>query len=245
MAAADESSKSQGGGADQSHQREAQPADADEVAENRDNVDRQQGQSRPADDGTGINPRVNRRPRLDRSMIDRGTVVDRAGHHDESRVGDQRTAGRRVRHIADPSTYPDWLVGAQTIRSVDDAWPDEGSAFRHVIGVPPLVVRGSTTSTCVEPGRRLDLACGNGVPRRRPGVVPPVRLRVGRHPRGGGRAIRRRSGRLDVAVRPTARCGSRLGSQRGVARGPRGPCRREHDPMTLRGSTRQGLGRAG
>ena len=57
MAAADESPKSQGGGADQSHQREAQPADADEVAENRDNVDRQQGQSRPADDGTGINPR--------------------------------------------------------------------------------------------------------------------------------------------------------------------------------------------
>ena len=64
--------------------------------------------------------------------------------------------------IADPSTYPDWLVGAQTIRSVDDAWPDEGSAFRHVIGVPPLVVRGSTTSTCVEPGRRLDLRAGMG-----------------------------------------------------------------------------------
>ena len=56
MAASDESPKSQGG-ADPSHQREAQPADADEVAENRGNVDRQRGQSRPADDGTGINPR--------------------------------------------------------------------------------------------------------------------------------------------------------------------------------------------
>ena len=64
--------------------------------------------------------------------------------------------------IADARTYPEWLVGAQTIRSVDAAWPEEGSAFRHVIGVPPLVVAGSTTSTYVDPGRRLDLRAGMG-----------------------------------------------------------------------------------
>ncbi len=64
--------------------------------------------------------------------------------------------------LADPGTYPDWLVGARTIRSVDDEWPEEGAAFRHVIGVPPLVVPGSTTSTNVVPGRRLDLRAGMG-----------------------------------------------------------------------------------
>jgi uncharacterized protein YndB with AHSA1/START domain len=66
------------------------------------------------------------------------------------------------RTIADPTTYPDWLVGARAIRSVDDDWPEEGSEFRHVIGFPPLLVPGSTTSHGVEPGRCLELRAGMG-----------------------------------------------------------------------------------
>ena len=66
------------------------------------------------------------------------------------------------RTIADPRTYPDWLVGARAIRSVDDEWPEEGSAFRHVIGFPPVLVPGSTTSYGIEPGRCLELRAGMG-----------------------------------------------------------------------------------
>ncbi len=82
--------------------------------------------------------------------------------------------------IADPTTYPDWLVGARTIRSVDDEWPEEGSAFRHVIGVAPVVVPGSTTSIRVEPGRRLDLRAGMG-----PLGAAEVSFRLSDTPTGG------------------------------------------------------------
>jgi uncharacterized protein YndB with AHSA1/START domain len=66
------------------------------------------------------------------------------------------------RTIADPTTYPDWLVGARAIRSVDADWPGEGSAFRHVIGFPPLFIPGSTTSKGVERDRSLELRAGMG-----------------------------------------------------------------------------------
>lgn len=36
--------------------------------------------------------------------------------------------------LADPTTYPDWLVGAQRIRSVDDTFPEPGSKFDHSVG---------------------------------------------------------------------------------------------------------------
>ena len=36
--------------------------------------------------------------------------------------------------LADPTTYPDWLVGAQAIRDVDPAWPAPGAKFSHRIG---------------------------------------------------------------------------------------------------------------
>jgi uncharacterized protein YndB with AHSA1/START domain len=59
--------------------------------------------------------------------------------------------------IAEPRTYPDWLIGAWKIRSVDDNWPSPGSSFHHVVGVPPLVLADSTTVMDVEPGRSLVL----------------------------------------------------------------------------------------
>ena len=46
--------------------------------------------------------------------------------------------------VSDPTTYPDWLVGAREIRSVDDDWPQPGSLFHHRVGlVGPLTVADS------------------------------------------------------------------------------------------------------
>ncbi len=36
--------------------------------------------------------------------------------------------------LSDPTTYPEWLVGAQRIRQVDDDFPSEGSSFDHEVG---------------------------------------------------------------------------------------------------------------
>ena len=48
---------------------------------------------------------------------------------------------RAFEAISDPRTYPDWLVGARTIRSVDDDWPKPGSRFHHRVGLAgPLTV---------------------------------------------------------------------------------------------------------
>jgi len=64
--------------------------------------------------------------------------------------------------VSDPSTFPEWLVGAQRIVHVDDNWPDVGSSFRHRIGWGPLRVPGSTTVRRVEPETLLELAAGMG-----------------------------------------------------------------------------------
>lgn len=65
--------------------------------------------------------------------------------------------------LVDPESYPSWLVGAQAIRSVDPEWPAPGSSFRHVIGVPPLLVPGSSTVRVLTPPTELVLAAGMGL----------------------------------------------------------------------------------
>ena len=51
--------------------------------------------------------------------------------------------------VADPRTYPEWLVGAKEMRSVDPTWPAPGSSFHHRVGLAgPLTVDDS--STCRE-----------------------------------------------------------------------------------------------
>jgi len=64
--------------------------------------------------------------------------------------------------LADPRTYPEWLVGAQVITSVDDEWPERGAQFHHRIGLGPLRVAGSTTVRNVDPPDTLELAAGMG-----------------------------------------------------------------------------------
>jgi hypothetical protein len=59
--------------------------------------------------------------------------------------------------LLDPYTYPDWLVGAHRIRSVDDSWPEPGSAFHHVVGFGPIKVADSTRVTSLSRPNRLEL----------------------------------------------------------------------------------------
>jgi uncharacterized protein YndB with AHSA1/START domain len=60
--------------------------------------------------------------------------------------------------LADPTTYPDWLVGAQVIRDVDDDFPNPGSGFHHAVGVNEgASVPDSTTVLAAQPGRSLAL----------------------------------------------------------------------------------------
>ena len=47
--------------------------------------------------------------------------------------------------LTDPTTYPQWLVGAKGIRSVDDDWPEVGAAFHHTVGIGPLALNDATS----------------------------------------------------------------------------------------------------
>lgn len=64
--------------------------------------------------------------------------------------------------LCDAAHYPEWLVGAQHIRSVDTNWPRPGASFLHRIGLGPLTVPGSTTVRAAERPHRLTLAAGMG-----------------------------------------------------------------------------------
>jgi carbon monoxide dehydrogenase subunit G len=64
--------------------------------------------------------------------------------------------------IADPEWYPDWLVGAQHIRAVDESWPEPGAAFHHVVGVGPLHIRGRTSVVDRHAPGLLELRAGMG-----------------------------------------------------------------------------------
>jgi carbon monoxide dehydrogenase subunit G len=64
--------------------------------------------------------------------------------------------------ICDPTTYPEWLVGAQEIRHIDDEWPMVGSTFEHRIGVGPIRIPGSTTVELLDSPNHFALAAGMG-----------------------------------------------------------------------------------
>ena len=64
--------------------------------------------------------------------------------------------------LMDPSTYPDWLVGARRIREVDPDWPAVGSRFHHRIGFGPLQVPGSTSVRRCDRPQELALGAGMG-----------------------------------------------------------------------------------
>jgi uncharacterized protein YndB with AHSA1/START domain len=60
--------------------------------------------------------------------------------------------------LSDPTTYPDWLAGAQRIRGVDQDFPRPGSGFDHEVGPAEAATVGDrSTSLVVDPPHRLQL----------------------------------------------------------------------------------------
>lgn len=60
--------------------------------------------------------------------------------------------------IADPDTFPSWLVGCRAIRSTDDDWPTTGAHFHHRVGlVGPFAVNDSTESLAADRPSHLAL----------------------------------------------------------------------------------------
>lgn len=59
--------------------------------------------------------------------------------------------------LADGWLYPLWVVGASSIRAVDDDWPRAGSRIHHSVGAWPALVHDSTLVVESEPGRLLGL----------------------------------------------------------------------------------------
>jgi uncharacterized protein YndB with AHSA1/START domain len=60
--------------------------------------------------------------------------------------------------LADPWTYPEWLVGAKEMRSVEPEWPAPGASFHHRVGLGgPLVLDDRSTSCRVEAPGLLEL----------------------------------------------------------------------------------------
>ncbi|MBA2280573.1 MAG: SRPBCC family protein [Actinomycetota bacterium] len=60
--------------------------------------------------------------------------------------------------LADPTNYPDWLVGAQQIRAVDADFPKPGSKFHHSVGPDEeATVDDDSRSVVADPRHRLVL----------------------------------------------------------------------------------------
>jgi uncharacterized protein YndB with AHSA1/START domain len=59
--------------------------------------------------------------------------------------------------LADGWLYPLWVVGATSMRAVDDDWPAVGSRLHHSVGVWPLVIKDSTLVLSATPGSELEL----------------------------------------------------------------------------------------
>lgn len=75
--------------------------------------------------------------------------------------------------LADPETYPRWLISASEIRHHDANWPSPGAKFHHLVGVKPFVIPDSTEVVDVEPNRSLHLRV-----RARPFVVAEARFEL-------------------------------------------------------------------
>lgn len=76
--------------------------------------------------------------------------------------------------LADPTTYPEWLVGAQVIRDVDSEFPKPGADFHHSVGASEEVtIDDSTTALEAERPHKLSLKV-----RARPFFQGVVRFRL-------------------------------------------------------------------
>ena len=99
--------------------------------------------------------------------------------------------------LADPTTYPRWLVGAVEILSVDDGWPRRGTTFHHRVGLGgPITTQDSTSVQEVEAPRLLILEA-----RARPFGRAHVEIEI--RPGGDGCEVAFREGMLAPLTRLT------------------------------------------
>jgi uncharacterized protein YndB with AHSA1/START domain len=85
--------------------------------------------------------------------------------------------------LADPETYPSWLIGAQRIRRVDPDFPAPASRFEHSVGATgEASVDDASVSLRAEPPHRLVLDVRAGL------VHGTVDFRVEEEP-GGCRLV--------------------------------------------------------
>ena len=59
--------------------------------------------------------------------------------------------------LLDAECYPDWVVGAKTVRGQDPDWPAVGSAFYHRVGVEGANLKDKTTMVAIDAPRYLEL----------------------------------------------------------------------------------------
>jgi NAD(P)-dependent dehydrogenase (short-subunit alcohol dehydrogenase family)/uncharacterized protein YndB with AHSA1/START domain len=59
--------------------------------------------------------------------------------------------------LADPERYPEWVVGADTIRDYDEEFPAVGSRFQHKVGPGPVNIRDYSEVLEVDAPHRLVL----------------------------------------------------------------------------------------
>ena len=81
--------------------------------------------------------------------------------------------------VADPTTYPSWLVGAKKIRAVDEDWPTPGTRFYHRVGFGPVTFDDHTAVVEVDPRRLLTLRI-----RATFALQAIARFELSDHPRG-------------------------------------------------------------
>ena len=65
---------------------------------------------------------------------------------------------RVFEYLLDPDTYPRWLIGAETMRAVDDDWPAPGSRFHHRVGMWPVRIEDYSEIVELDPPRMLHLS---------------------------------------------------------------------------------------
>lgn len=75
--------------------------------------------------------------------------------------------------LANPETYPHWLVGARHIRSTSDEWPRPQSFFEHTVGFGPIVIPDRTTVQAIDSPAMLELRV-----RARPFLEAVVRFEI-------------------------------------------------------------------
>jgi len=81
--------------------------------------------------------------------------------------------------LTDGWTYSGWVVGASTIRAVDDKFPLPGSRIHHSVGSWPVLISDTTQVLEYEPGYRLKLEAKGW-----PLGQATVQITVETHPRG-------------------------------------------------------------